>query len=120
MKHGLRELLSGNMKKQRGRLGLSQAKLAEKANLSSHFIAMIELRRKFPTPETLESIADALGIDPAELFSIPPSPAGTLKKLHSEVLTDIEQAVNTAVEQAVRTAVGAVISGKVKELESED
>ena len=113
----LRAILAFNMKEKRRVLGISQAKLARKAGISTHFIAMIELEKKFPSPEMLERLAEALEIDPPELFSMPPTPAGTLKKLHQEVLTDIEAAASAAVEQAVKEAVRRVIAEHIQELE---
>jgi transcriptional regulator with XRE-family HTH domain len=116
----LRALLALNMKEKRRILGISQAKLARKAGTSTQYIAMIELEKKFPSPEMLERLAAALEIDPPELFSMPPSPAGTLRKLHEEVLTDIEREVATAVEQAAKEAVQRVVTGHLKGLEGED
>jgi len=96
----LRELLAYNMKENRNRLGLSQSRLAERAGLSTQYIAMIELSRKFPTPEMLERIADALEIDPPELFSIQIAEA-QIRKFKKTVLTDIEKAVSIAVMQVI-------------------
>ncbi|MDR1970484.1 MAG: helix-turn-helix transcriptional regulator [Treponema sp.] len=115
---GLRELLASNMKENRRILGLSQAGLARKADISTHYIAMIELARKFPTPEVLERLAAALEIDPPELFSMPPSPAGMVRRIRGAVLTDIEEAVGAAVERAVKEAVGKVIADHLRELET--
>ena len=96
----LRELLAYNMKENRRKLGLSQARLAERAGLSTQYIAMIELTRKFPTPEMLERIAAALEIDPPELFSIQIAEA-RIRKFQKTVLTDIEKAVSSAVMQVI-------------------
>ena len=96
----LRELLAYNMRENRSRLGLSQARLAERANLSTQYIAMIELTRKFPTPEMLERIAAALEIDSPELFSIQIAEA-RIRKFQKTVLTDIEKAVSSAVMQVI-------------------
>jgi transcriptional regulator with XRE-family HTH domain len=112
----LRHLLANNMKENRQKLGLSQAKLAEKANLSTQYIAMIELTRKFPSPENLERIAVALEIDAPELFSMPPSPAGTLKKLHQAVLADLENTLGEAVNTAAKAALANVIASYMKDL----
>jgi len=90
----LRELLSFNMKVQRQVLGITQAKLAEKVDTSTHYIGMIESERKFPTPEMLERIAAALEIDSPALFSqrsYPGSETGTIRDLHHQLLNDIEQ-----------------------------
>ena len=50
-------------------LGLSQAKLAENANIAPGYLATIELEKSFPSDDVLERIAKALKIDPSELFS---------------------------------------------------
>jgi transcriptional regulator with XRE-family HTH domain len=96
----LRELLAFNMKENCGRLGLSQTRLAERAGLSTQYIAMIELERKFPTPEMLERIAAALEIDPPELFSIQIAEA-RIRKFQKTVLNEIEKAVSGAVMQVI-------------------
>jgi transcriptional regulator with XRE-family HTH domain len=88
------------MKGNRSRLGLSQAKLAERAGLSTQYIAMIEVARKFPAPEMLEKIAKALEIDPPELFSMPTA-EGQVRNLQKAVLLDLEKAVTEAVTQVV-------------------
>jgi transcriptional regulator with XRE-family HTH domain len=107
----LRELLAYNMKENRNKLGISQSQLAERAGLSTQYIAMIELTRKFPTPEILERIAFALEIDPPELFSIQIAEA-RIRKFKKAVLTDIEKAVSGAVMQ--------VIERNLEELESSE
>jgi transcriptional regulator with XRE-family HTH domain len=88
------------MKENRNRLGLSQARLAERSGLSTQYIAMIELSRKFPSPEMLERIASALEIDPPELFSMQIAEA-QIRKFKKTVLTDIEKAVSGAVMQVI-------------------
>ena len=65
----IREILAKNMKAYRTALGLSQAKLAEKVDTSTHYIGMIETKNNFPSPEMLERIAASLGVDTLDLFS---------------------------------------------------
>jgi transcriptional regulator with XRE-family HTH domain len=103
------------MKEGRRTLGLSQARLAEKAGSSTQYIAMIELSRKFPSPEMLERIAGALGIDTPQLFSIPSSPAGVLQKFRQTVLADLEKNVGKAVLKAVSETVSRVIADHLKD-----
>ena len=97
----IREILAKNLRENRQRLNISQPKLAELANLSTHYVASIETSRKFPTPEVLERLAVALGIETHELFTVPASPENALERLHQEVLHDIKQVVGEAVEKAV-------------------
>jgi len=113
----IRQLLAINLKENRQKLGLSQAKLAEKADLSTQYIAMIELMRKFPSPENLEKLAIALEIDTPELFSMPPSAKGTAYKLQYAILSDLEKAVDEKVHIALKTAVSDVVCFHIKNME---
>ena len=49
--------------------GMTQAKLAEGADLSVDSISRIERGDRAPSLESLEKIAEALAIDPAELLN---------------------------------------------------
>jgi len=103
----LRSVLAFNMKLQRQVLGLTQAKLAEKVNTSTHYIGMIENEKKFPTPEMLERIAVALEVDPPVLFSLksyPVSGDGAIVKFQEQVLNDIAQVIAYRVKELERTA----------------
>ena len=97
-KSNLRRILALNIKKRRYILGLSQAKLAEAANIATAYVAMIELEKKFPSVDVLERIANALKIDPSELFSKACYPTEAVKELHMSVLKDIEQVVKSHIE----------------------
>jgi len=98
----IREILAQNMKFYRQQLGITQPELAERANISTNFIGMIEQKRKFPAPEMLDRIAAALEIDTFELFSTSASPEAELKKLHKEILTDLDRAISEAVGKAIK------------------
>lgn len=50
---------------------ISQEKLAEKANLSMHFIGCLERAEKEPTLSTLMKIAEAFDISLSELLKFP-------------------------------------------------
>lgn len=97
----LREILADNMRKIRRKHGMTQAKLAETAGVSTHFIAMIEISRKFPAPDTIDRIAAALGIEAYELFSAPVSSEADLTWLRQSVLNDIERVVEEAIEKVL-------------------
>jgi len=93
----LRTLLAHNIKEQRRILGLTQAKLAEKVETSTHYIGQIELGNKFPTPEMLERIALSLEIDSPQLFSMNSYPSEAIKKFQDGLLADVETAVISAI-----------------------
>jgi transcriptional regulator with XRE-family HTH domain len=98
----LKKLLAHNMKEQRRFLGISQAKLAERINTSTQYIAMIELERKTPSLLMVERIAAALKVEPVELFSMRNVPPLSLKKLQKAILADIEKAVCHVVAEKIK------------------
>jgi transcriptional regulator with XRE-family HTH domain len=97
----LRDLLAKNLKENRRRCGVSQAKLAERAGVSTQYIAMIELSRQFPTPEMLDRIAAALGIEAYELFAVPPSPENAMERLHKDIIKEIREVIVEVLENAL-------------------
>ena len=97
----LRDILALNLKENRKKCGFSQAKLAEKANITTQYIAMIEVSRKFPTPEMLDRIAQALGIETYELFIVKPSPEDSMERLHNTLVDNIERVVSEAIEKTL-------------------
>jgi len=103
----LRDLLAKNIKKRRKILGISQALLAEKANTSSHYIAQIEQKKKFPSSEMLERLASALEIDSPELFAS--------KTFREEAITTLKKSINSHIAALTHT-----ISEEISELSTYD
>jgi len=97
----IRDILARNIKENRRKNGLSQEKLAEKARISTPFVAMIEVSRKFPTPEVLDRIAEALNIKTWQLFAVAPAPEDVMERLHMSIVKDIEQVIVDAVKKAI-------------------
>jgi transcriptional regulator with XRE-family HTH domain len=86
----IRKLLALNIKAFRKEKGLSQSKLAEQIETATHYIAMIEGEKSFPSPEMIERIAIALGKDSADLFAITP----IQHEWREIILVDIENLIN--------------------------
>ena len=114
----LRQLLAFNIRQNRHKMGLSQAKLAEKAESSTQYIAMIELGRKFPSPEMLDRLAAAMEIDNLDLFTPPPFVKGSLENIQETVLTDLEKRISRSVNKAVRETVSTVITSYIMEMKN--
>ena len=64
----LRTILAQNIKNSRKNLHISRAKLAENAGVSVPYLADIERRRTWVSDKTLQSLADALNLEPCELI----------------------------------------------------
>jgi transcriptional regulator with XRE-family HTH domain len=103
----IRDVLAKNMKAYRNALGLSQAKLAERVDTSTHYIGMIETKNNFPSPEMLERIAAALGIDTMELFFTEINLPEKMKTYRKAALEDM------------KNLLGQVIDEKLKDLEKD-
>lgn len=60
--------LALGMRRLRDRLGLTQAALAEKADVHAQFISQLEREQRSPRIETLDALAEALGVTPWDLL----------------------------------------------------
>jgi transcriptional regulator with XRE-family HTH domain len=70
----LRVILGKGIRFYRQQRQLSQAVLAEKADISITFLSNIERGIKYPTSDTLSAIANGLGVEVYELFRHDHSP----------------------------------------------
>jgi len=98
---GIRDVLAANLKEYRRKKGLTQEELAEKADVSTHYIAMIETCKKYPKPEMLEHIAKTLEIEPHKLFDVVSDPNEPFERLHKAIITDMKMIVTEAIEKVI-------------------
>jgi len=101
----IKAILGKNIKFLRTRKGLTQAVLAEKANISIIFISSIERGTKYPQPDILARIAKVLDVEVFELFKGDLVPADS-KKLVAHLSKDIKKKVNTALEDIFKQYLG--------------
>lgn len=64
----LRRIVARNIRQLRLARGLSQEELADLAHLNRNYIGMIEREENAPTVDVLESLADALEVEPVALI----------------------------------------------------
>ncbi len=65
----VKELIGRRIKEARQARGLSQEALSEKVGMSSKYLSSVERGKENPTLDTLIKLANALGVEPSELFS---------------------------------------------------
>lgn len=65
------EVLAYNVRRLRKAARLTQAELAEKADLSPNFISLIESKKTWPSPDALRALARALKTTEPMLFFDP-------------------------------------------------
>jgi transcriptional regulator with XRE-family HTH domain len=104
----IKEILARNLKENRRKLGITQPELAERAGMSTQYLAMIETARKFPTADILERLAVALGINPHELFSVSTSPERAMEQIQQAILFNMERAIEYALDKAIEKRCGDV------------
>jgi transcriptional regulator with XRE-family HTH domain len=101
-----RALLSGNIKRFRNRIGLSQLHLALELGISTTFLSDIETGKKWVSAQTLTLIAQALKIEVYELFK--PEQTTIRDDVTAAVakyLDDVDETFIKSIEEAVRPAV---------------
>ena len=97
----IREILALNLKEYRRKCGFSQEKLAEKAGISANYLSMVEISRKFPTPEMLDRLAQTLNIQTFQLFDPSATPEGALLHLEQTIVKNIENVVATTIKKTL-------------------
>jgi transcriptional regulator with XRE-family HTH domain len=110
----IRQILAKNMKEYRRKRGYSQVKLAEQADVSAQYIAMIEMCNKFPKPEMLERLAAALEIETHQLFAVSTTPEEALLLLRQDIVNEMTQ-VATNMERVVAKAIEETLDKKCKD-----
>ncbi|MDR1867061.1 MAG: helix-turn-helix domain-containing protein [Treponema sp.] len=97
----MREILARNFKINRQKLGLTQEKLSEKADISTHYLAMVERARTFPSADRRERLASALEIEAHKLLYMPSGAENALNRLQETVAANIERIVAEAIEKTL-------------------
>jgi transcriptional regulator with XRE-family HTH domain len=72
---------------------------------------MVEIAKKFPTPEMLDKLAEALDIETVQLFDVSATPEGILLHLEQSIISNIEHIVSVTIKQ---TLSNELISYEVK------
>ena len=99
-KANIKEILAANLRENRRKKGLTQEKLAEMADISLRYLAMLELGNSFPSGEMVEKLAKALDIQAFQLFNSTATTEGALLHLEQSIVANIEKVVSTALKQS--------------------
>jgi len=74
--------------------------LAEKVGTSTQYIGQIEQNKKFPSPEMLERIAEALEVDSPQLFSMETYSQDAIQLFKKNLKTSMEKALDDFIATA--------------------
>ena len=116
----IKTILAQNVKNARKTLYLSQAKLAEYAAISLPYLTDIERRRTWVSDKTLQSLAQALHMEPWELL-LPAlsSPEGKARNRKQEKRKRMAEII-TRKKEILRHTAGEVMEDLIMELLQED
>ena len=67
----LRQIFAANLRRLRHTKGLSQEDLAYEADVNRTYMSKLEKGASYPGLEIIGKLADVLGVEPAELLSLP-------------------------------------------------
>ncbi|MDR2952016.1 MAG: helix-turn-helix domain-containing protein [Treponema sp.] len=101
----IKDALGKTIKFLRFRRGFSQADLAEKAEISITFLSTIERGIKFPQPDILSKLANALNVEVFELFKTDLVPSDN-KALISQLSEDVIKNVNLTIADVFKQYLG--------------
>lgn len=85
----------------RKKAGLSQEKLADKADISRQMMNDIEGRRRWLTKSTLVKLSNALNVDVHELFIPAQTENETMQKVYDVITEKLKDKVRSAVDRAL-------------------
>jgi transcriptional regulator with XRE-family HTH domain len=98
----IKAALGKNIKFLRSRRGFTQAVLAERADVSIIFLSSIERGTKYPKPDVLARIAQALGVEVYEMFKtdlVPDDNKETLCRLSEDITKNVNLAMANVFKQ---------------------
>jgi transcriptional regulator with XRE-family HTH domain len=101
----LKTMLGKNIKILRLRKDYTQVVLAEKADISIIFLSSIERGTKYPNPDTLARIAEALEVEVFELFKGDLVPSDS-KEVIRYLTKDITSKINLALHDVFKKYLG--------------
>lgn len=91
-----------NIRALRKKAGLSQEKLADKADISRQMMNDIEGRRRWLTKKTLVKLANALEVDVHELFIPSAQENEKTKGIYDTITHEVVSQVKEAVDKALK------------------
>lgn len=101
-----RERLGARIRELRKAGNFTQEKLAERVDLATRYISLIEVGRSSPSLETMEKIAGALGVEIKDLFEFAHLQAGGVKVEGIEqLLAGIDEEKKRTIMKIVRAVV---------------
>lgn len=105
----IREIFIKNLKYYRKKKEMTQLTLSMEMDKGVNYIASIENSQSFPPPETIDQIAEILGIHPSQLFDENGSPENVLENSKDEFAEKVTSELEKRITQAIRREIREVL-----------
>ena len=102
----IQELLAKNVRAARKRLGISQMKLAEKADLSVGYMNDVERARRWLGAATLARLATVLHLRPYQFFLENGDSTTDIHAMLAEIVSELRSSVDSDIESIVMRHAG--------------
>jgi transcriptional regulator with XRE-family HTH domain len=102
----IQELLAKNVRAARKRLGISQMKLAEKADLSVGYMNDVERARRWLGASTLARLAGVLHLRPYQFFLENGDSTTDIHTMLAEIVSELRSSVDSDIESIVMRHAG--------------
>jgi len=102
----IQELLAKNVRAARKRLGISQMKLAEKADLSVGYMNDVERARRWIGAATLARLAGVLHLRPYQFFLENGDSTTDIHAMLAEIVSELRSSVDSDIESIVMRHAG--------------
>ena len=98
----IKDILGRNIKHFRFLRKLSQAALAEKADISITFLSNIERGKMFPKVETLSRLTESLEVEVSWLFKTNPASSDEHEGIMYRLTENIKDTISSVVDEALK------------------
>ena len=105
----LRNIFIRNLKYFRGKKGMRQLDLSLEINKGANYINSIENSKYFPSPETIQEIADVLGIKPMQLFDENGCLENVIEDNREKLKTEIIENLHNLIKEDIKKEIDRVL-----------
>ena len=105
----LRKIFIRNLKYFRSKKGMRQLDLSLEINKGANYINSIENSKYFPSPETIQEIADVLGIKPMQLFDENGCLENVIEDNREKLKTEIIENLHNLIKEDIKNEIDRVL-----------
>lgn len=115
MSERTRDIFVRNLRFFRQQHHFSQERLSRIAGMSKNWINQIECKRAFPAPETIDRLADALCVTPAQLFGAAESPENIMAARTDALVAALAERVRERLTDDIRAGIADAVAAQLRQ-----